>query len=291
MRKEITRREVEQIIIKYQVRMGHFVIIDGLIHTTGDVLFLHKNLTKIPLHFGRVDGDFIVKNLKLQSLKGCPIYVGGNFNCRNNDLKSLSSGPEIVRGSYDCCENKLTSLIGCARTIGFNLLCHNNNLVTLKGSPKKITGFFNCKMNRLKSINGCPKEIIGRLDVSNNFITNLFKSNIPKPEFKFFGELFITCNFLNNLKGIPKDFEGTVYLDASTKSLNYENFEVTKMKIKIRTNNSFGFSFMPKQILENYMHADILIRYQYFYEIWSEDDELILEPFNEFFGYIKDGLT
>jgi hypothetical protein len=46
----------------------------------------------------KVDGYFCCdgnyrRNIKLNSLKGCPKYVGGGFFCEHNNITSLKYGP------------------------------------------------------------------------------------------------------------------------------------------------------------------------------------------------------
>jgi len=45
-----------------------------------------RNLTEIPVRFGRVSGAFLCANNQLTTLKNCPTSVEGWFNCYNNNL-------------------------------------------------------------------------------------------------------------------------------------------------------------------------------------------------------------
>lgn len=126
---------------------------DGSIDVNGDVNLSSRNLTKLPLKFRNVSGDFnCSSNKKLISLEGSPIFVGGNFNCTCCSLKSLQYGPTIVGDDYLCSHNQLSDLIG---------------------SPKKIKGDLECSYNPIKTFKGCPQRIIGKFLSYGTLITGL----------------------------------------------------------------------------------------------------------------------
>jgi hypothetical protein len=85
---------------------------DGTIDIDGTVSIVLQNITKIPIKFGKVTGDFYVCQNKLKSLEGSPYYVGGDFDCYSNKLTSLKGSPKEVGGSFYSSNNKLTSLEG-----------------------------------------------------------------------------------------------------------------------------------------------------------------------------------
>jgi hypothetical protein len=93
----------------------------GLVDVDGDFDCRGKQLTTLPVDFGKVRGDFHCGFNNLTTLEGAPKEVGGYFICRNNKLTSLEGAPKEVGGYFDC---------------GFN------NLTTLEGVPKEIVGFF-----------------------------------------------------------------------------------------------------------------------------------------------------
>jgi hypothetical protein len=59
-----------------------------------------KNLSKIPLRFSKVTGDFDCSGLGLKTLEGCPMEVGGTFDCTYNQLSSLEYAPKKVGGAF-----------------------------------------------------------------------------------------------------------------------------------------------------------------------------------------------
>lgn len=283
-KRTITTEQLQHIVKNYHIQLDNYNLNDGLIDVEGNVKVCDGRLFKLPLRFGRVSGDFIC-NSKLNTLKGSPYFVGGDFNCNNNELTSLEGGPAYVRGSYHCSENKLITLKGCAREVGRDFLCNGNLLENLIGSPNKINGYFNAKMNRLRTLKGAPKEMFGRFHLSYNRLNDFAGA----PE-KMWGEIYATSNFLNNLKGLPTDFEGQLFIDASTKSLNTGDVDYKKMDLQLRIINKFGHNFIPPQILDHHIHLPLIMKYQRYYEIWTNDDELDENNFNIFIEDIEDGL-
>ena len=71
----------------------------------------HVNLSVNPdksigIQFGKVTGDFRCLSSNLESLKGCPYYVGRVFWC-GNKLKSLQYCPQYVGSDFICSGNPL----------------------------------------------------------------------------------------------------------------------------------------------------------------------------------------
>lgn len=130
---------------------------DGSIDVDGSVYISYKKLTKLPLKFRNVSGDFDCHNNQLTTLEGCPKSVGGYFYCSNNQLTSLVGGPKSVGGDFNCSDNKLTSLEGCPQSVGGNFSCHNNKLTSLEGGPQSVGGGFYCYNNRLVDFRGFPE--------------------------------------------------------------------------------------------------------------------------------------
>ena len=122
---------------------------DGTIDVDGDVDLSYKRLTKIPLKFGKVTGNFYCNNNKLVNLSGCPQEVGIEFNCSVNLLKDLIGGPQEVVGDYYCYDNHLISLEGCSGDIGGDMFCYTNKLEMLDCSSV-INGDISCEDNGFK---------------------------------------------------------------------------------------------------------------------------------------------
>jgi hypothetical protein len=99
---------------------------DGSIDVDRGVDLSYRSLTKLPLKFRNVSGDFYCSDNELTSLEGCPRSVGGDFWCFGNELTSLEGSPSSVGGDFWCFDNKLTSLEGCPSSVGGSFYCSGN---------------------------------------------------------------------------------------------------------------------------------------------------------------------
>lgn len=50
--------------------------------------------------FNKCVGSFIIDNMGLPDMIGCPKIVEGNFSVPNNKISDLTGSPEIVSGNY-----------------------------------------------------------------------------------------------------------------------------------------------------------------------------------------------
>jgi hypothetical protein len=130
---------------------------DGSIDVDDNVDLYSQRLTKLPLKFRNVSGDFNCSNNKLISLEGCPQSVSADFICFNNQLTSLEGGPQSVGGGFYCYNNQLISLVGCPQSLSGSFNCKNNKLTSLKGCPQSVGGYFYCSDNKLTSLEGFPE--------------------------------------------------------------------------------------------------------------------------------------
>ncbi len=243
----ITEIEVEKICKKYKIE-NWILNPDGTVDVDGDVNLAYQGLSKLPLKFGRVTGDFRCYSNQLTSLEGCPTEIGGNFWCYFNQLTSLEGCPTEIRGDFLCQSNLLTSLEGCPTQIGGDFWCHRNQLTTLEGCPIEIGGRFYCDNNLLTSLEGCPTEIGGGFWCHNNKLTSL--EGCPT---EIGGHFLCHVNQLTSLKGAPEYIEG---------------------KVDFMPNNNLPEYI--KQILElNDYDTDIqkyILKWQKDYSIWRKDD-------------------
>ena len=142
-------KDIHAICREYGIK-NYTINEDGSIDVDGNAhLSFKKDLTKLPLKFRNVTGNFYCCDNELTSLEGCPESVGGGFYCHDNEL---------------------TSLEGCPEKVGGNFACFDNKLITLKGSPKSVGGFFYCQDNQLPSLEGCPEYVGGDFACTDNNI-------------------------------------------------------------------------------------------------------------------------
>ena len=89
----------------------------------------------------KVIGDVDLSNLNLTKLPINFTEVSGNFNCSDNKLTTLEGAPRKVGSDFYCYENKLTSLVGAPKKVGGDFYCWGNRLTSLVGGPKEVSGF------------------------------------------------------------------------------------------------------------------------------------------------------
>jgi hypothetical protein len=117
-----SKSTIDTICKKYNI-YNYTINQDRSIDVDGDVLLSGRELTKLPLKFGKVSGYFTCTDNRLNTLEGCPRIVGGDFNIYYN---------------------RLTSLIGAPESVGGDISCENTGLWTLEGCPTKIGGYIYC---------------------------------------------------------------------------------------------------------------------------------------------------
>jgi len=196
---------------------------DHTIDTYGDVIIKIK-MTKLPVKFEFVGGDFICKGIGLKVLTGCPDEVTGNFDCSKNDLEDLIDGPTVVDGNYNASNNKLNNLVGAPGKINGNFDCSYNPISDLTGGPLTISGSFDCSTCLLESLNGVPSIIGKNFDCSFNFLEDLK-----------FGPTSIEgtydCSYCNlkTLEGAPKS--ARIFICSHNKLTSMEHSPVNYQKI------------------------------------------------------------
>jgi hypothetical protein len=129
---------IELTCLEYQIE-NFSINPDGSVDVDGNVDLSSRNLSILPLKFGRVMGNFNIQNNLLSTLYGAPKAVGGNFNCFNNALNDFKDGPKWVGGDF---------------------YGYNNKLISLKGSPVEIAGSYYISGNEyLENLIGCTLKI------------------------------------------------------------------------------------------------------------------------------------
>ena len=136
-----TEKEVAKICKKYGIE-NWSINQDGLVDVDDDVDLERKRLTKLPLKFGIVSGNFFCSRNELTTVEGAPKSVDGSFSCSYNKLITLEGSPHSVDGFFDCSSNKLTTLEGAPNSVSGAFYCNSNQLTTLKGAPYSLGGNF-----------------------------------------------------------------------------------------------------------------------------------------------------
>ena len=103
--------DIDQVCNKYDIE-NYTIRLDGRVDVDGNVDLSDRGLTKLPLEFGIVSGDFFCYINLLTTLKGAPKKVGGIFSCHRNNLTTLEFAPKEISSVFCCRYNKLTTLYG-----------------------------------------------------------------------------------------------------------------------------------------------------------------------------------
>ena len=69
---------IKEICDRYNIK-NYTINSDGSIDVDGDVSLSNYDLDKMPLKFNKVKGHFVISLLGIETLEGCPEYVGGDF--------------------------------------------------------------------------------------------------------------------------------------------------------------------------------------------------------------------
>ena len=236
-----TKDEISKICKKYNIE-DYIISSDGLVDVVGNVDLKDLELTKLPLKFGKIDGDFHCDRNKLTSLEGAPQTVTGSFICRTNMLTSLEGAPQTVTGSFICDFNRLISLKGAPESVGGNFYSDNNELITLEGAPKSVGGDFHCDRNKLTSLEGAPESVGGSFNCNYNQLTSL--EGAPESVADVF---YCDRNQLTSLEGAPLEC-GTFSSDG----IYIGNYKYPKSLLKVLHNSSES----TKQLILTIMSAD-----------------------------------
>ena len=176
----VNEQEIHDLCKKYDIE-NYTINEDGSINV-GSVDLSDKSLTKLPLRFRNVSGD---------------------FDCYNNNLTSLEGAPDEVGGNFYCNDNKLTSLDGAPTSVGGNFYCYNNQLTSLEGAPTSVSYFYYYN-NKLTSLKGLEWKSFNRIDLRNNPVYEIVKDWINNEDQIDLIEYFIDMNVIQEGEDKPK---------------------------------------------------------------------------------------
>jgi len=129
----VDEEDVQAWLDKYKIGNAK-ILPDGSVDVEGDVKLSRQlsNVSKLPINFNYVDGDFDISENELVSLEGSPIKVGGSFFAYKNRLMSLRGGPREV-SNFVISHNDITSLKNSPNIVKDDFVCSHNPLRTLEG--------------------------------------------------------------------------------------------------------------------------------------------------------------
>jgi hypothetical protein len=210
--------DIDSICKRYNIT-NYTINSDGLVDVDGGVNLYNRGLTKLPLKFGKVTGNFDCSRNQLTTLEGAPNYVGGSFNCSYNQLTTLEGSPDHIGGYFNCYNNQLTTLEGGPSYVGGGFYCGYNQLTTLEGAPSYVGGSFYCYNNQLTKLEGCPDHVGDDFYCDDNPICSIYrffpnyKSFISSLDYNYLrGTDIVKIRFKEALeeigKKVPRKIEG-----------------------------------------------------------------------------------
>lgn len=209
------------------VEIKKCIINDDLtVDVNGEVNLVNKNLTFLPIQFGKVKGDFDCAQNQLSSFDGFPTRISGYFNCYQNQFATLEGMPKVGH-DIEVSFNQLISLKGSPKKVKGSFYCQGNLLQTLEGGPQIIEGSFIATKNKLKNLIGCPQEVENKYYLNNNELVSL--EGLPLMTHS----LDLSDNHLESLDFLPIDINGAIDIQNNPLSLFFkENGEVDLTQFK-----------------------------------------------------------
>lgn len=207
------------IILRRLAIRNYTITHDGKVDVSQSVHLGHvteydlKPLKKLPIKFGRVEGDFTCPP-DLTTLVGCPDYVSGIFDCSGTKIKNLNGSPTYA-GDFDCRSTSIKNLKGGPTQVGRHYNCGFTSLQSFEGSPRIIPEDFWCSDSDITNLFGSPDHVGGVFDVGGNkYLTSLEGGPTSC------GTFHISKNpKLTNLRGMPQKVESVEILATGITSL------------------------------------------------------------------------
>lgn len=120
----VDKEKIKELYINYfdtdreQINTGAVSIDDDGAVSVDDSVWLLKDVTKLPIKFKSVQGNFDAYQSGLTSLENFPRYVQNDLILNSNMLLSLQGAPDHVGGNLLLTHNPLTSLEGFPNYVG-----------------------------------------------------------------------------------------------------------------------------------------------------------------------------
>ena len=155
----MTHAEIQKVCKKLKIK-SFTINPDGSVDVRGNVdasiADFYKG--KLPIKFGKIEGDFVCDGMRLRSLENAPHTVTGTFDCSWNEIQSLEGGPHTVGDGYFCDMNPLESLKYAPTAVPGEFDCSDCDLVSLEGCPVTVGDRFTFIHNALQSLEHAPKS-------------------------------------------------------------------------------------------------------------------------------------
>ena len=224
----MTEEEIHKICEKFDIKnytINNDMTIDVNSHVELDdcVTFFNVEISKLPVNFNKVSGDFDCSANELITLKGCPKIVEGFFKCTHNNLKSLKYSPEYIEGEFACENNDLKTLDYLPQRGVKEVFASNNKITSLKGLPNNLV-YVDVENNNIRSLDGFTKDTIIKTEDIHTYL--ILNENQIYELFTLFGDIE-HIEYFNELDIIQENGE-VVILDR----LNYFLTDIGRNEVK-----------------------------------------------------------
>ena len=98
--------DIKEICKKYSIT-NYTINQDGSIDVNEYVDLSNKGLTKLPLKFNKINGDFYCDGNELTSFEFSPRIIRGDFDCEYNNIKTFEYFPIFVKVDFLCYSNPI----------------------------------------------------------------------------------------------------------------------------------------------------------------------------------------
>ena len=128
------KKDISRWLDKHDIK-DYNILGDNSVNVRSSVRLCDKlaNLSKLPLNFNEIDGNFDISDNELVSLEGSPKIVHGDFLAFKNEITSLKGGPKEVDGSFIILKNNISSLKFSPSIVKEDFICSHNPLADLDG--------------------------------------------------------------------------------------------------------------------------------------------------------------
>jgi hypothetical protein len=123
---------------------------------------VHTHVTRLPVQFETIGGDFKCDSENLETLEGSPRWVKGGVFINPSPpgkLRDLRGGPQTVGGDYSVTDQALISLEGAPAHVGGDFFVRNCDITNLRGAPRSTGGNFVVIGCPLTSLEGLPQSV------------------------------------------------------------------------------------------------------------------------------------
>lgn len=174
--------QVDKTAIKYflntKMIMNYTIEDDGTVNVGGNVELdnMGSQFRELPVQFGKVTGNFITKDVALQSFKGFPKEVGGDFVIKQRIIvKDYTGAPEIIRG------DALMKPVQAQSLKGFPKKIEQSAVITVSGDKHSLSDlgefgsglYINVEDAPLPNFHGIQSKFNGRLEIWSKGATSL----------------------------------------------------------------------------------------------------------------------